>query len=177
MTLHPEAEGLETLEEHEGVERCGGGAEVTQDLDAGLDDEGTVPEGGPVGEAVVARIGLGEVREFAVAEVERATVDDHAADRGAVTADVLGGGVHDDVGAVLDRAAEVRGGGGVVDDERHAVPVGDVGDAGNVDDVVLRVGEGFAEEGLGVVLHRRGPGIEVVGIVDERDGDAHLGRV
>ena len=84
--------------------------------------------------------------------------------------------MHDDVGAVLDRAAEVRGGGSVVDDERHAVPVGDVGDAGNVDDVVLRVGEGLAEEGLGVVLHRRGPGIEVVGIVDERDGDAHLGE-
>ena len=56
-----------------------------------------------------------------------AAVDDHAADRGAVAADVLGGGVHDDVGAVLDRAAEVRAGGGVVDDERYAVLVRDAG--------------------------------------------------
>jgi hypothetical protein len=38
------------------------------------------------------------------AEVERAAVDDDAADRRAVTAEELRRAVHDDVGAVLDRA-------------------------------------------------------------------------
>ena len=43
---------------------------------------------------------------------------------GAVAADELGGRVHDDVGAVLQRAAQPRGGHGVVHDQRHADVVG-----------------------------------------------------
>ena len=60
-------------------------------------------------EAVVARVGLGEAGEAAAADVvELAAVDDDAADRRAVTADELRRRVHDDVGAVLERLAQVR---------------------------------------------------------------------
>jgi len=51
-----------------------------------------------------------------LAPVELAAVDDDAADRGAVAADPFGRAVDDDVGAVVDRAAEVAAGAeGVVD--------------------------------------------------------------
>ena len=54
---------------------------------------------------MIRRIGIDEVGSEAriVAPVELAAVDDHAADRGAVAADKLGGRVHDDVGAEVDR--------------------------------------------------------------------------
>ena len=45
-----------------------------------------------------------------------------------VPAEVLRGGVGDDVGAVLDRPQQVRGGQRVVHDQRHAGLVGGVGD-------------------------------------------------
>ena len=92
----------------ERVERRDRRADVAQQLHAGLDDVGAGAERRPVGEAVVARVGLGEAREPAARrEVERAAVDDHAADRRAVAADELGGRVHDDVGAPLERTDEV----------------------------------------------------------------------
>ena len=74
-----------------------------------------------VDQAVVARVGLVELREPLRVRgvVEAAAVDDHAADRGAVAAEVLGRRVHDHVGAPLQRADQVRRGHGVVDDQRH----------------------------------------------------------
>ena len=55
-------------------------------------------------------------------------VDHDAADRGAVAAEELRGRVDDDVGAVLDRPQQVGRRHGVVDHERHAGLVRDVGD-------------------------------------------------
>jgi len=134
-------------------------------------------EGGPVGQAVVARVGVVEVREaLGIAVVERATVDDRATDRGAVSTDELGEAVHDDVGTVFERADQVRGGHGVVDDQRHADFVGHVTHAPDVEHVVLRVGNDLAVERLGPLVRRRPPLLEVVGVIDERDLDPHLGQ-
>ena len=44
----------------------------------------------------------------------------------------------DDVGALLDGPAEVRGGERIVDDERHTGLIGDVGDALDVRDGASR---------------------------------------
>jgi hypothetical protein len=52
-------------------------------------------------------------------------VDDRAAERGAVPAHELGERVHDDVGAMVDRAQQDRSRHRVVDDERNAVTRGD----------------------------------------------------
>ena len=81
-------------------------------------------------EAVVRHVGLGEAGELAVTPVEVTAVDDDAADGGAVAADVLGGRVDDDVGAVLERTVEVGLEGGVIDDQRHADFLGYLGDFG-----------------------------------------------
>ena len=52
--------------------------------------------------------------------------------------------------------------------------VRDLGDPFEVEDVALRVADGLAVERLGVRADRRLPRVEVVGVVDERDLDAHL---
>ena len=59
--------------------------------------------------AVEAVVGLGQRRKFAAGQpVEGAAVDQHAADRDAVAAEELGGGVVDEVGAVIERASSAR---------------------------------------------------------------------
>jgi hypothetical protein len=93
-----------------------------------------------------------------------------------VAAEVLRRGVDDDVGAPLQRAEEVRRRDRVVDDERHADLVGDGGDRLDVEDVLLRVGDGLAEERLGVGAGRGAPGLGVVRVLDEADLDAEPGQ-
>ena len=90
----------------EGVET---GAEVAQELDAHADGVGDRAEGLPKLEAVVALGRLDHLRELVavLAPVELAAVDNDTGDGGAVAADPLGRGVHDDVGAVLDWAHKV----------------------------------------------------------------------
>jgi hypothetical protein len=79
-----------------------------------------------------------------LAPVEFAAVDDHAADGGAVAPNPFCGGVHDDVGAVVDGAAVVAASAeGVVDDDGDAGFVGDCDDFGKVRDVVFGVANAF----------------------------------
>ena len=151
------------------------GAVVAQQLHPGLDRERGRTQLG-VHHTVVAGVRGGEAGEASLRPVEGAAVDDHAGDRSAVSTEVLGGRVHDDVGALSDRLDQVRRGDGVVDDQRHTVLVGDRGDTGDVQDVDLRVGDRLGEERLGVGTHRGPPGVQVVGVLDEADLDTELGQ-
>src|SRR5450631_3304070 len=101
------------------------------------------------------------------AEVEAASVDDDPADGGAVAPDELGGRMHDDVGAVLERPVQIRGGQGVVDDQGHVMLMGYRGDAGHIEDVASRIAYRLAIEGPRVRAHGGGPCVEVIGVVDE----------
>ena len=124
--VHAQRQRLHPLQDQEGVERRQHAAEVAQALDAQLGREAVLAEVVPVAEVAVGRHRLGHHREVAVVPREAAGVDDRAADRGAVAAEVLGGRVHDDVGAVLERAAQVRAGERGVDRQRDAGVVGDL---------------------------------------------------
>ena len=55
--------------------------------------------------------------------------------------------MHDDVGAVVDRPQQDRRRHRVVDDQRHAVPVRDLGQRFDVADVAGRIADAFAEHG------------------------------
>ena len=127
---------------------------------------------------MVAGGGLVELGELlgVCAVVEVTGVNNHTADRGAVAAQVLGGGVDDHVRAVLDGAQQVGGGHGVVHDQGHAVFVGDLGDGLNVEHVVAGVGHGLAVEQLGVGANRGAPLVEVVGVLNEGGFDAQVGE-
>ncbi len=127
-----------------------------------------------VDEAVVAVVGgvvVGELLGVG-GVVEGARVDDGARDRGAVAAEVLRRRVHDDVGAPLDGTDEVGRGDGVVDDERHAVLVGEGRDGLDVEHLALGVGDGLAEEELGLGPDRLAPRVDRGRVVDEGDLDA-----
>jgi len=88
MALHAQAEGLDPLEEQEGIEGGDGCTDVGQVLEAGLQHEAGREEGlGELAEdqPVVARVRLGEGGEPAAAlVVERPAVDDDATDRRAM---------------------------------------------------------------------------------------------
>ncbi len=185
VPLHPQAQRLESLGDEERVERRHCGTEVAQQLDAGLEDEGEVGSQGAadaevpgVDEPVVARVGLVEATEplGVGGVVERPAVDDGTRDRRPVPAEVLRGRVDDDVRAPLQRADQIRRGHGVVDHERHPRRVRDAGDASDVEHVLLRVRDRLREEHLGVRPDGGLPRGEIVGVVDERHGDAELGE-
>ena len=165
VALEAEVERLNPLQKQEGVEWREGGAGVAQPLHAGFEDEGQRTEGLGVGEAMVGRIGLGELLEAAGSgPVEFAGVDNDAADGGAVAAEKLGGGVDDDVCAPLDGANQRRRSGGVVDDEGQAVFMGDGGELLDVGDVELGIAEGLGVDGAGLRIDSGAEAVEVVGV-------------
>src|SRR5690625_3962317 len=193
VALHPQRQGLEALGDEERVERRNCRTQVAQQLQARFQNERYVrakcalrTEIGRVGQAVVARIWLVESGETlrVLAVIELAGVDDHATDGVAVPAQVLRGGVHDDVGAKLDRAQGVGGGDGVVDDEGNAHLVCQVGDGLDIEDVTSRVPDRLTEERLRFGRYGRAPGLDVRGVVNEgeigrascREGEWREGR-
>ena len=102
--------------------------------------------------------------------VEVAAIDHHAADAGAVTADPLGGGVHDDRRTQGQRLAQHRGR-GVVHDQRHADLAPECRHFRDREDLQLRVGKGLRVPAAGAGVGRAGK-ILGVGGVDEADLDA-----
>ncbi len=119
VALHAQAERLDALQEQPGVERRLAGADIAQDLDAGFGDESGFTQVSIL-DAVVAGIGRGEIFEATAAcPIEIAAIDDDPADRGAVTAEELGGGMGDDIGTPFERPAQVRSGKGVVYHQRE----------------------------------------------------------
>ena len=70
-----------------------------------------------------------------------------------MTAKELGGRVHDDVRAVLDGTNQIRRAEGVVDHERNAVAVRDVGNRTDVSHVAVGITQRLDENRLGVVLN------------------------
>ena len=75
-----------------------------------------------------------------------------------------------------ERVEQIRGGDGVVDDERHAVAMCNLRDALDVEDLVVRVGDRLAVERARVVADCGLPRVEIFRILDERDLDAELGQ-
>ena len=92
-----------------------------------------------------------------------------------MTAEELRRRVDDDVGAELDRPAQVRRGDGRVDDERDPGVVGDVGEALEVGDGARRVGHDLGVDQLRVRADGRGERGRV-GLGDERGRDAEAGQ-
>lgn len=170
-------QGFEPLDEQEGVLRRHRRADVAQELDPRAQREGNRAERlrrlGP-DRTMIGGVGLGQQREAVGMglPVESAAVDDGAADRGAVAADVFRGGVDDHRGAMLERPGEERRG-GIVEDERHAEPAPQRRDLGDREDFQLRVRQRLAEPGAGAVVGGPGEVLRVV-MADEADLDPEL---
>ena len=165
VPLHAQVKGLEALQKQKGIEGRHAAAHIAQALHPGFENEGQRAEGFHVRKAVVGRVGLDEVAEAAGGlPVELAAVDDDAADRGSVAADILGGRLDHDVGSPLDGAGKNWGRGGVVDHQGHALLVGDAGQPLDVGDVELGIAQGLSVDSPGFGVDGSAQAVEVVGI-------------
>ena len=176
VPLHAQRQGLDALQGEEGVERRHAGAEIAQQRHARLDDVGDRPERldrlGPH-RPVIARIGRVERRLALLVLVPRkgAAVDDQAADRGAVAAEILGRGIDDDRRAMVERPGQERRG-GVVHDQRNAELPADRRDLRDRKDDQLRIGQRLGVIGAGARVGRLA---EILRIrrIDEAHLDPH----
>ena len=132
VALNAQAQGFQTLQQQEAVERTDGRPPIPQALHPGPQGEGDVAvigqakhfanvtaeaKGIPVHQAVISRAGLAHQRELAVAPVEGAGVHDHAPQAGAVAPDPLGRTFNDHISAVVNWSQQSSTGSqGVVDD-------------------------------------------------------------
>ena len=163
MTFDTQRKRLRPLEQQEGVERSDRRTFIAKD-----DRAHVYCKSGPAGGlqeryAMVAGIGLDQLRELARRRpVERAAVNDDAAHRSAVPADELGSGMNNDVRAPFDRAHQERSGERVVDHQRDLVRVGDLRDRFDVGDVAVGVAVCLDVNELGVLLDRRFDGGQIV---------------
>lgn len=87
--------------------------------------------------------------------IEVAGIHDCAAHAGAVTVHIFGGGMRDDVHAILEWTTVDWCGERVIDDQWHAVAVRCVRELFEIKNDERRIGDGFAEDRLGVRLECR----------------------
>ena len=120
---------------------------------------------------MVAGVGVGDLCILAARlPVEVSAIDDHAAERRAVATDELGGGVDDDVRAVLEWTEQVRGTEGVVDDDRETMLLGDLGNRIDIGDIGIGVAERLKVDGRGVVLDGA---LDLLEVVRVNEGHVH----
>ena len=100
-----------------------------------------------------------------------AAVDDGAAERGAVAAEELGQRVNGDVGAVVERFEQDRRGDRIVDDQRHAVTMRDLGQRFDVADIAGGIADRFGEHRPGVLVDQLFDRVRLVAF-GEAAGDA-----
>ena len=172
VAVHADAERLDALQQLKGVGRRQAGAEIAQAFGARPHDEGGRAELLVEDDAVIAGIGFGQHRKLAgAAPVEPAAVDDHAADGDAMAADPFGGRIHHDVGAELDRPAEIGRREGVVDQQRDLRVVRDLRDLGNIQHFEAGIADGLADHQPGIGPDRSAKFVERARL-DEGRGDA-----
>ena len=175
VTFHAQGKGLDALEEHPGVIRGDGGAEVAQGHGehAELVRQGSESLREVVAPAKTAVGGVGGVveRVLAARPIEATLVNHDATDAGAVAANPLGKGGADDVRAVLEGLGQVGCREGAVHDEGKACIVGDLGDGLKIANLKRGVGHGLAEDSAGLVIDGLLEVFWVLG-VDEGHGDA-----
>lgn len=98
VLFHAQVERLQAQIEQKRIEGTQAGAKVPEELGAGLGDVGGILKRLDITHTVITRIRLRQIGELAVGPVVIAAVDDHAAQAGRMTVDVLGRRVNDDIG-------------------------------------------------------------------------------
>ncbi len=157
VPFHAQRERFHPGQRQPCVLRGHGRPKVTQAKHAAGRDEGDRPDGlqridehGPV----IGSVGLRQAGKLVPCRlpVELARIHDHPADRIAVTVEELGRRMRHDVRAVFERTAQHRRGHRVVDDQRDAVIMRDIGNRRDVGDHAARIGEALDEPSLGLTF-------------------------
>ena len=172
MALHPQRQGLDTLQY---LKRGGGahaGAEVTQPLAPRAQRERG--DGGLLREihAVEAFVLAADFRKLARSDpVEGAAVDEDAADGDAVPAEEFGGGMEQQIGAVIEGFQQIGRGKSRIDHQRQAMRVRDRRHRGNVEHVQPGVAQRLGKQRLRVGPDGGAPGVQIARL-DEGGFDA-----
>ena len=145
---------LQSHQEQERIERRHAPAHIPEELCPCLDNIGQLADGLDIPDAVVARIGLGQLRKLAVGPVEFARVHNCTANTVAVPADDLRATVHDNVDAMLKGPEKYRRRYSIVAYHRNTVVVSNLSDLFEIHDVVLGIANAFDVKKPRIVLDR-----------------------
>ena len=174
VPLKAERERLDALQKKERGKRRDRRAGIAQEDRADIGHEGRGAGRFDEGNAVVAGVRVGDGGIFAAGSpVKAAAVDDDAAERRAVAAEELGGGVDDNIRAVLDGTDEIRRTEGIIDHERQTVLVREDREGVDIRDVAVGVAEGLDVDGSGIGLDG-GLDLREIVDVDESGRDAEV---
>ena len=156
--VHAQRQGLDALQDLEGVHGGQGCPHVAQGHHTGTGDVGRRAKRFGVDHTVVADVGLVQALEasLVLSPGELAAVDNGTADAGTVATQVFGEGMHHDVRPVLEWAAQRGAGHRVVYDQRHSGSVGDLGQRCDVGHIPQRVAHRLAIHRLGAAVDQSG---------------------
>ena len=173
--FHAQMQGLDALDQEEGIERADDRPHVPQAFQPGLGDEG--PRAHEVGQhrPVVVGVGRGELGELAIGPVEAPAVDDDAPQGGAVAADVFRGTVDHDVSAMSQGIQQIGTRKGIVHNKRHPGLLGDGADGLEVWQVQLGIAQSLGIEGPGAGSDGLPEGLGITA-VDKGGLDAQAGK-
>ena len=143
MALHPQAQSFQALQNLECVHWRNGRAGIAQRHYPAAPDIGGWPQGLGVYHIVVGGVWFVENRKalFVRHPVKFSRIDNHAANRCAVAADVFRQGVHNDVSPELEGSAQIRSRNGIVDNQRDAVLVCNFCQTGNINNIASRIAD------------------------------------
>ncbi len=148
VAFHTQGQGFAACQQQKCILRRDGGAKVAQAQHTAGDGKGNVAERLVHLETMIT---LTRLRHGGVVArrrpVKRACIHQNAAHGIAMTTNELGQRVHNNVGTVLNGAAEIRRGHGVIDDQRNARVLGNGGNRINVLNNAAGVGNGLHEDG------------------------------
>ena len=152
MAGNTQVESFKTDIEKESVHRTLDRAQVSHQLGSSLGNESLLAKSLGVGQSVVRLVGLCKSGELVgvFVPVKVAAVNDTSAHCESVTVHILCGRVDNDVGAPFKRTAVDRSGKSVVNDQRHAVAVGDTRKLLKIKHVTSRIRDSFGKEAFGV---------------------------
>ena len=178
MGAHTQRQRFHALQEHECIERCHGAAKVAQQCGAGLHDvcnrpqwfDGLGPHGAVIGRVrrVERRLTFGACRF----PIKIPAIDNDAANRRTMAADIFGRRVHNHSRAVVKRTTQGRAG-GVVHNQWNAVGAADVCNFLDREDFQFGIWQRFGIKSARFIVNRIGEVLRV-GRINEANLNAHV---
>ena len=153
VAVEAQGQGLHALQQQKGIEGRNAGAGVTKNNSPEIGNEGSGAGRVHKGDAVIAGIGLRNRRKLTGGlPVELAGIHHDAAERRAMSADELGGGMQHDIRAMLNGPDQIGRAKGVVDHKGDLMGMGDRRDGVDIRNVGIGVAKGLEVDGLGIGL-------------------------
>ena len=173
VTLHPEAQRFNALQQQKAVERTLRWAKIAQAFDTGTDGKLNIGQAKRVvyakhifkHQTVVAFRRFAKTGELSVAVVEISAINYHTANAGAVSANPLGSTVYYHVGTVCKGLKQVAARTkGIVDHQGYVVRGCKCGKFFKIGDIEAGIADGFEVDGLCFGINKRQKAVDIVAI-------------